>query len=142
MAETPVLEMSRYCVPFTPFRGTLETSSICLVSTAAVHHESDPPFDPDGDLSFRVIPGAAPAAELRIADTHYDHGCVDQDVNCVFPIDRLVELTREQRIGGVTERHFSLGFTQALRQLRDETMPFLVEEVRRTRPDAVLLTGG
>lgn len=142
MAERPVLEMSRYCVPFTPFRGTLETSSICLVSTAAVHHQSDPPFKVDGDLTYRVIPGTARASELRIADAHYNHGCVDQDVNCVFPIDRLVELTREQRIGGVTEKHFSLGFTQALRQLRDETLPHLVEDVRRTRPDAVLLTGG
>jgi hypothetical protein len=142
MSERPLIEMSRYCVPFTPFRGKLETSSICLVSTAAVHHESDPPFDADGDLSYRVIHGTARASELRIADTHYDHGCVDADVNCVFPIDRLVELTREERIGGVTERHFSLGFTQALRQLRDETLPHLTEAVRRTRPDAVLLTGG
>jgi D-proline reductase (dithiol) PrdB len=142
MAEKPVLEMSRYCVPFTPFRGKLETSCICLVSTAGAHHVSDPPFDVNGDLSYRVIPGAARASELRIADVHYDHGCVDKDVNCVFPIDRLVELVREERLGGVTERHFSLGFTQALRQLRDETMPYLVEEVRRTRPDAALLTGG
>lgn len=142
MADKPTIEMSRYCVPFTPFKGRLEEATIALVTTAAVHHADDPPFELDGDLSFRVIPGAATAAELRIADSHYDHGCVDQDLNCVFPIDRLSELAREQRIGGVGEKHFSLGFTQALRQLRDDTIPVLVEEVRKTRPDAVLLTGG
>jgi len=142
MADKPVIEMSRYCVPFTPFGGQLEAASICLVSTAGVYHKSDPPFDVNGDLSFRVIPGTAHASELRIADAHYDHGCVDRDVNCVFPIDRLTELTHEHRIGGVADRHFSIGFTQAIRQLRDDTLPYLVEEVRSTRPDAVLLTGG
>jgi hypothetical protein len=52
------------------------------------------------------------------------------------------QLAHERRIGGVTERHFSLGFTQALRDMRERTIPQLVREVDRTRPDIVLLTGG
>lgn len=142
MAEKHTIEMSRYCVPFTPFRGPLEEASVMLVSTAGVHHMDDPPFETDGDTSFRVIPGDARAADLRVADTHYDHGCVDQDINCVFPIDRLYELAEERRIRAVAEKHFSLGFTQALRQLREETIPRLVHEIELVRPDAVLLTGG
>lgn len=142
MAEKHAIEMSRYCVPFTPFRGQIEDAKVMLVSTAGVHHHSDPPFEPDGDTTFRAIPGDARASELRVADTHYDHGCVDQDVNCVFPIDRLYELAEERRIRAVAEKHFSLGFTQALRQLREDTIPKLVREVESLRPDAVLLTGG
>lgn len=142
MADKQTIEMSRYCVPFTPFRGALEEASVMLVSTAGVHHKDDPPFDTDGDNSFRAISGDARAADLRVADTHYDHGCIDRDVNCVFPIDRLYELAEERRIRAVAEKHFSLGFTQALRQLRDDTIPKLVREVEIVRPDAVLLTGG
>lgn len=136
------LEMSRYCVPYTPFRKRLDESVICLVTTAGVYHQADPAFAPEGDESYRIIPGGAPISELRYSDTHYDHSSVDRDLNCVFPIDRIHELGREKRIGGPSERHFSMGFSQALRKLRDTTVPRLAQEVERVRPDAVLLTGG
>ena len=136
------LELSRYCIPYTPFRGKLEEATVALVSTAGVHHKDDPPFEVEGDTSFRVIPGGATAADLRIADAHYDHACTDADLNCVFPIDRLAELAREGRIGGLAEKHFSMGFCQALKQLRETTIPELVLEVDRVRPTVVLLTGG
>ncbi|MBI5542337.1 MAG: hypothetical protein HY901_00490 [Deltaproteobacteria bacterium] len=142
MEEKIQLELSRYCVPFTPFRKRLEESAICLVTSAAIYHQADEPFNPEGDESFRVIPGGAPTSELRYCDTHYDHACIDQDLNCVFPIDRLHELGHEKRVGGPSERHFSIGFTQALRKLRDTTVPALAKEVEQARPDAVLLTGG
>src|SRR5512138_2861012 len=140
--DTRPLELSRYCVPFTPFRGRLEEASICLVSTAAVRTKDDAPFDTEGDTTWRVIPGEAGAADLRYDDTHYDHACVDRDMNCVFPIDRLRELAAERRVGGLTARHFSLGYSQALRELREKTIPALAREVDRERPSAVVLTGG
>ena len=136
------LELSRYCVPFTPFQGKLEDVSVCIVSTAAVRTKDDRPFDTEGDTSWRVIPGEAGAKDLRYDDTHYDHACVDRDMNCVFPIDRVRELAAERRIGGLTARHFSLGYSQALRDLRERTIPTLVREIDRERPGAVLLTGG
>ncbi|SRR5512133_880106 len=141
-AEPKPLELSRYCVPFTPFQGKLEDAAICIVSTAGVRLASDVPFVTDGDATWRVIGGDAEAKDLRYDDTHYDHACVDRDLNCVFPIDRVRELAREGRVGGLTERHFSLGFSQALRELREKTIPALVREVDRERPGAVLLTGG
>jgi D-proline reductase (dithiol) PrdB len=134
--------MSRYCVPFTPFRGRVEEAIVCLVSTAGVRLGSDAPFQVDGDMTYRVIPGDASGADLAFDDCHYDHACVGYDINCVFPIDRLRELASEKRVGGLTERHFSMGYTQALRDLRETTVPALAREVDRERPDAVLLTGG
>lgn len=141
-ADPRPLELSRYCVPFTPFRGRLEDASVCIVSTAGVRTRDDAPFNTDGDATWRVIPAEAEAKDLRYDDTHYDHACVDRDLNCVFPIDRLRELAVEGRIGGLTARHFSLGFSQALRDLRERTIPALVREIDRERPAAVLLTGG
>jgi hypothetical protein len=136
------LELSRYCIPFTPFRKKLEESSICLVTTAAVRRKDDQPFNVDGDTSFRVIQSETTAADLAYDDAHYDHACVDKDLNCVFPIDRLTDLARDRRIGGLAEKHFSMGFSQALRELRETTIPSLVRELDKVRPDAVLLTGG
>jgi hypothetical protein len=136
------LELSRYCVPFTPFKRKLEESLICLVSTAGVRAKSDAPFNLEGDNSFRRIDGSLSATDLAVDDSHYDHGCIDKDVNCVFPIDRLRSLAREARIAGITEEHFSMGFSQALRELRETTVPQLARAVSAARPDAVLLTGG
>jgi len=136
------LELSRYCVPFTPFKRKLEESVVCLVSTAGVRAKSDAPYNLEGDNSFRRIDASLSASELAVDDTHYDHGCIDKDVNCVFPIDRLRSLAREGRIGGLSETHFSMAFSQALRELRETTVPQLARAVAAARPDAVLLTGG
>jgi hypothetical protein len=140
--EVKPLELSRYCVPFTPFRGKVEEASVCIVSTAAVRAKTDKPFDTEGDSTYRVIGSELSGADLAFDDTHYDHACADKDMNCIFPIDRLRELALEKRIGGVTERHFSLGFSSALRELREKTIPVLARDVDKARPDVVLLTGG
>jgi hypothetical protein len=141
MSEKP-LELSRYCIPYTPFSKKLEESRISLVTTASVRAKDQPRFQVDGDTSFRVIEGFVPTHSLTYDDEHYDHDCVDQDLNCVFPIDRLAELAEEGKIGGLAEKHFSMGFSQALRELRENTIPALARQVDRIRPDAVLLTGG
>ncbi len=140
--EVKPLELSRYCVPFTPFRGRVEEAVVCIVSTASVRAKADEPFNTDGDATFRVIGGELSGADLTYDDTHYDHACADADINCIFPLDRVRELAAEKRVGGLTEKHFSLGFSQALRDLREKTIPGLVREVDRARPDVVLLTGG
>jgi hypothetical protein len=137
------LEISRYCIPWTPLVRPLAESRVALVTTAGVHHRDDPPFVTDGDLSFRAISSATRAIELRVADTHYDHACVDRDLNAVFPIDRLRELANQDHlIAAPAERHFATGFTAELRRFRDETVPQVVAEVARLRPQAVVFTGG
>ena len=141
-AEVKPLELSRYCVPFTPFRGKIEEAMICIVSTAAVRAKADKPFDTEGDATYRVISGDLDGKDLTFDDTHYDHSCAEKDINCIFPIDRVRELAAEKRVGGLTERHFSLGFSSALRELRETTIPRLAREVDKARPDVVLLTGG
>jgi len=112
------------------------------VTTAGIYHPDDPPFFAAGDNSFRTIPADAAASELRYSDEHYPHDCIDVDLNCVFPIDRLRELASEGVIGGTTASHFSMGFTQQLAEIRRTTIPTIARAVDKVRPDAVILTGG
>ena len=135
-------ELSRHCIPWTPFRGTIEEATVCIVSSAGVRLKDDPPFNTEGDTSYRIIPADRVGTDLAYDDSHYDHACADADINCIFPLDRLRELASEGRISGVTRQHFSYGFTMNLRGLREETFPKLLREVEKVRPDAVVLTGG
>lgn len=135
-------ELSRYSIPWTPFRGSLEEATVGIVSTAGVRLKDDRPFDTDDDITYRVIEGDVSGADLAYDDTHYDHGCADEDINCIFPIDRLRELAEEGKIKGLAKRHFSLGFTMKLKPLREETLPGLLKEIERAKPKIVLLTGG
>jgi D-proline reductase (dithiol) PrdB len=133
-------ELSRHCIPWTPFKASLADATVCIVSSAGVRKKSDPPFNTQGDTTFRTIEGTS--AGLTYDDDHYDHACADQDINCIFPIDRLADLQAEGVIKGSAARHFSYGFSMKLRELRDDTFPKLLKEVEAARPDVVVLTGG
>src|SRR6185437_15308223 len=102
------MAMSRRCIPYTPRRGELAQTTFALVTTAGVHVRDQEPYNLDGDNSWREIPGDVQASELMVTHGHYDHRHADQDINCVFPIDRLRELATQGIIGGVAKRH--LGF--------------------------------
>jgi D-proline reductase (dithiol) PrdB len=137
-------EMSRRCVPFTPFERELSQSRVGIVSATGVHLRSQaafPTIDP-GDISYRAIPASTPLEDLVIAHQHYDHSDADRDPNIVFPLVTLQELAAEGCIGGVAERHFSYGFTSRLRELYTETFPLLVRDVERSQADAVVVTAG
>ena len=137
------MPMSRRCIPYTPRRRELRESVFALVTTAGVHLRAQDPFDLTGDNTWRVIPGDVQPADLMITHGHYDHRHADQDINCVFPIERLRELATNGTIAGLAERHFGfMGYTQRLRDLYERAAPELARLVDRSHADAVLLTAG
>jgi D-proline reductase (dithiol) PrdB len=138
---TPVNET---CWTF--LRKPLSQARVALVSTAGVHLRSQPPFDvknPDGDWSYRVIPGDTDPLELMISDDHYDHSDGDRDINCLFGISRLAELAAEGFIGEAAPRHFGLmGFIPDPSGLLETTAPEIAAKLVEDRVDVVLLTPG
>ena len=138
------MAMSRRCIPYTPRRRELRETTFALVSTAGVHLRDQEPFNHlEGDNTWRVIPGDVRADQLMVTHGHYDHRHADQDINCVFPIDRLRELAAEGIIGGVGDKHVGfMGYTQHLRDLYERAAPEMAKIVERSRADAVLLTAG
>ncbi|HEU5163794.1 MAG TPA: glycine/sarcosine/betaine reductase selenoprotein B family protein, partial [Thermoanaerobaculia bacterium] len=100
------------------------------------------PAEDPGDASYRIIPGDAALADLRIVHGHYDHSEADADPNIVFPLETLRELAAEGVIGGVNDKHYSYGFTTKLRDLYETTFPEIADLIERSRTRLVLLTAG
>jgi D-proline reductase (dithiol) PrdB len=81
---------------------------IAIISTAGLHKRSDRPFRP-GDGSYRVIPAETKASELVMShiSVNFDRTGFQQDLNVVFPIDRLRELAAESAVGSMAAIHYS-----------------------------------
>lgn len=132
--------------PWSPFSKELKNARIALVTTAGVHLRSQPPFDmedEEGDPSYREIPVSTPKNELKITHDYYDHEDADQDINLVFPIERLREFQSEGVIGESPARYFSfmghiLG--RHIETLINQTGPAVARMLREDGVDAVFLT--
>ncbi|MDA8139654.1 MAG: glycine/sarcosine/betaine reductase selenoprotein B family protein [Desulfobacteraceae bacterium] len=133
-------------VPWTPFKGRAAQSRVALVTTAGVHLKNDPPFnmrDPAGDPSFREIPALAAPGSWTITHNYYDHSDADQDINVVFPFERLRQLAELGEIGSVNTRHFSfMGhiLPPHIQTLMHRTGPQVAQLLKQDGVDIVLLT--
>lgn len=142
-----MFQLSRKCVPFTPFDRELSRATVSIVTAAGVHRKDQEPFniaDELGDLTFRVIGQETEASDLMVTHHHYDHEDADRDINVVFPIDALRELVKEGFIGGEAKEHIGyMGYTMQLKRMYEETAPQIANEIdKKSRADAVILTGG
>jgi D-proline reductase (dithiol) PrdB len=133
-------------IPWTPMQKPLQETVIALVTTAGVHLRTHPPFnmdDPDGDLSFRVIPSQVGRGDLTITHKYYDHSAADQDINIVLPLDRLRELKAEGLIGGTAPFVYSfMGHIDGphLQTLITATAPEVARRLKQDGAEAVFLT--
>lgn len=139
-----MLNISRRCVPYTPFDKELSSATVTLVSATGVYVEGQEPFSTEdpGEATLREIPGDTPNDRLRIAHHHYDHSEADLDPNIVFPLATLHELAAEGLIGAVHPIHYSYGFTTRLKELYETTFVQIADKIERSRTRLVLLTAG
>ncbi|MBE0701598.1 MAG: selenoprotein B glycine/betaine/sarcosine/D-proline reductase, partial [Afipia sp.] len=83
---------------------------IAIVTTAGLHRRYDRPFADGADaLDYRVIPGHVAASELVVShlSVNFDRTGFEQDMNVVFPLDRLKELAHDGVVGSVADYHYS-----------------------------------
>lgn len=139
-----MLNISRRCVPYTPFDRELSAATVTLVSATGIYAPDQEPFSTEdpGEVSYRVIAGDAVVEDLRIAHHHYDHSEADTDPNIVFPLATLRQLAEEGFIGSVNDKHYSYGFTTRLREMYENTFPEIADKVERSKTKLVLLTAG
>jgi D-proline reductase (dithiol) PrdB len=96
--------------PVTPLNKQLKDCKLALLTTGGLHLKTDAPFDTkhtEGDCSYRVLPGQVKHEDIMITHESYDHKFINEDLNCVFPIDRMREYVNEGKINSLSEEHFS-----------------------------------
>jgi hypothetical protein len=127
--------------PWTPLARPLAEATVALVTTGGLYVEGQPPFDAAaGDWSFRELPRDVPRDRLRIAHEHYDLTGVREDVNCVFPVDRLLELEREGRIGRAAGTMYGfMGWIPDPAGLVAETAPEVGRRLRAAGVDVAVI---
>ncbi len=87
---------------------------VAIISTAGLQRRGDRPFDFDAD-DYRIIPGDIAPADMVMShiSSNYDRTGFQQDVNVVFPLERLKEMAAEGEIGSVAAYHYSfMGATE------------------------------
>lgn len=129
--------------PWAPVTKPLSRSRVTLITSGGLSLPGQPIFreeDPQGDHTFRVIPGPGPLDRWDIHHGHYPAEAALEDYNTVFPLDILRNIKQEGVIGELSPRHISfMGYqTDADRFLR-ETAPEIEKIVRDDAADVVLL---
>ena len=120
-------------IPWTPLSKPLRECKVVLISTGGVHLHHDRPFRVDGDASYRVIPKNVRIADLAISHQAYDKTDAIRDINLVFPIERLRELTAEGVIGSLADEHYGFGLMGSAKKL----LPSQKEVAKRIREAGV-----
>jgi D-proline reductase (dithiol) PrdB len=130
-------------VPWTPCTGSASEQTIALVTSAGLYlKDSQPPFDTasiHGDPGVREIPKGARQEDFGIAHAHYDHSLAEQDFNVIFPLERLIELEGEKRVGKVAETHYSFSYVNDAVRLVADSVPRLLRKLKAAGVDILLL---
>ncbi len=59
------------------------------------HKKSQERFNLAGDFTWRKIENTTPSSELMVSHGGYDNGDVNKDINCMFPIDKSMNLQKK-----------------------------------------------
>ncbi len=118
----------------------LNRRRVALVSTAGLHRRNDRPFQFRVEDFYRVIPGDIEADELIMShvSTNFDRSGFQQDLNVIFPIDRLREMAEDGTIGSLADFHYSFmgAHEPAAMEPQARTVAGLL---KKDKVDAVLL---
>ena len=117
----------------------LEKATVAIVTTAALAHPGEPWADQTHE--YRLFDRDVEGLIMAHNSTNLDRSGFALDRNVAFPIDRLIEMEGEGRIGKVAPRHASfIGSTFELSTFLLETGPQLAEALRGDGVDVALLT--
>ena len=142
--SAPIIENTT--VPWTQVLANPFEGPVALVTTAGVHMRCQKPFDmddPEGDCTFRQIPSSSSPEELTVTHNYYDRRDADEDINVVFPLERLSDLQQEGLVGRVAPRHFSfMGHItgRQLTRLIEKEAPAVASNLEKDGVRAVFLT--
>ncbi|MBI5953297.1 MAG: hypothetical protein HY865_16705 [Chloroflexi bacterium] len=135
-------------IPWTPLSKPLSECRVSLLSSAGIALKDDQPFDQEGerknpwwgDPTCRILPKTATEKDVRLYHLHIDPSHAKQDLNCLFPLQRLQEMEASKRIGFISERHYSImGYILKPERLLQETVPAIIRNLKEDMADVVVL---
>ena len=130
-------------IPWTPFTGNPSHLTFGLITSGGLYLKtSQPPFDTTsihGDVSFRELPKSVRPQDIGIAHRHYDHSLAEQDINTIFPIQRLIELEQEGIIGRLAPINYSFSYVNDVVTLVQKSIPELIFRLKSQGIDALYL---
>ena len=130
----PELEM-----PWATLSKPLSSAKVALVTTGGLYVEGQEPFE-RRDTSSRRIPSDIPKKDIRIRHRGYDNGPANQDINCVYPLDRFKEMEAEGKIGELSATGYSfMGMIYDTDALINESAPEVACALKEDGVDAVFL---
>ena len=135
-------------IPWMPLSKPLADCTVALISSGGIALKTDRPFDQEGerqnpwwgDPSYRVLPRMATAHDVGVYHLHIDPSFALQDLNCLLPLQRLLELEEAKVIGRSALHHYSfMGYILEPKTLLDESVPAIVRHLRDDQVDVVVL---
>jgi D-proline reductase (dithiol) PrdB len=135
-------------IPWTPLSKPLSECTVAMLSSAGIALNNDVPFDQEGerknpwwgDPTYRILPKTATHDEVRLYHMHIDPSYAEQDLNCLFPLQRLQEMEASGRIRRTSPRHYStMGYILNPEVLLRETVPALIRNLKEDMADVVVL---
>lgn len=128
--------------PLTPLGKALSDCRVSMLTSGGVSLCSMPSWDPHARNDFRLdtIEAEHVAADFQVHDSYYETASAEEDVNCVFPLERLRELADEGVIGSVA-RHYSgfMGRIYKRSHVVDVAAPELARALAEDQVDLFLL---
>ena len=119
----------------------LSESRVAIVTSAALHHSDDEGFAAQ-DTSFRRLDGNRRDVQLGHWSPNFDRSGFAQDINVVWPIDRLDELAEQGVIGSVARYHLAFAGNQddTMTSIRIDSGPMAAKALHDDDVDIVILT--
>lgn len=140
-------------VPWAPFSVPLSQAKIALVTSAGLYLQAvQPPFDLQrereqpawGDPTFRPIPSATSPNEIGVSHLHINPAPILEDINVVFPLQRMADLAAQGYIGSLARTCFSVmgyqGFPPDTTVWRQQTAPQIARLLKAEGVHGALLT--
>ena len=123
---------------------SVSESTVSFLTSGGISQCAMPAFNPDARNDHRLdeVDNRADSQDFQIHDSYYDHNDAENDLNCVFPIDRLRELEDNGEIGRVAQRLWSgfMGRIYNRTKLLEESAPAFIEKLKADGVD-ILVTG-
>ncbi len=138
-------------IPWTPLSRSLEESTVALISSAGLALKTDQPFDQKGerlnpwwgDPSYRVLPRTATEEDVRLYHLHIHPRVAEEDLNTLFPLQRLLELEAQGEIGCSAAHHYSfMGYIMQPQVLLEESVPAMIRHMKQDEVDIAILVPG